>query len=380
MDAKRKIKILFAINCMNIGGAPSVVYHQIKNISKKKFDPYLLTLYPSKKANFFDKLAPVLENKKIKQFKLKNRSIFDFKTIFRIFKHIKKEKFDVVYTHLFLSNLIVRIVAILARVPVIISFEHSFYYKKRKWQILADKFLSFFTTKIVVPSLEIARFTSDQENVPINKFSVIAYPVIVPPKENIDAKVLKKEFNISGDDFIVLNIGRFSEVKGQDCFLEVASKVVRKHNKIYFLLIGHGPLEDKLKEKLEALNLGNHCRIIVEPERAKEFFYIADVFVSTSFREGLPIVVLEAMKTGLPIIGFSIDAFKRLIKQNYNGLLVPLKDVNSLKKKIILLYNYENKRKEMSLNAARTGKMYNVEKNIRKLENLINEHVKRQEK
>ena len=67
---KKKIKVLFAINCMNIGGAPSVVYEQIKGIDKNKFDPYLLTLYPSKKANFFYKLD-FLEKNKIRDFKLK---------------------------------------------------------------------------------------------------------------------------------------------------------------------------------------------------------------------------------------------------------------------------------------------------------------------
>ena len=42
----KKIKILFAINTMNIGGAPTVVYYQIKNLDKNRFDPFLLTLYP----------------------------------------------------------------------------------------------------------------------------------------------------------------------------------------------------------------------------------------------------------------------------------------------------------------------------------------------
>jgi glycosyltransferase involved in cell wall biosynthesis len=376
METKKKIKILFAINCFNIGGAPSVVLNQMKSINKEEFDPYLMTLYPSKKGNFFDQLN-FIEDSKIINFKLKNRSSFDFKTLLKIYRFIRKEKFDVIYTHLFLSNLLVRGLAILARVPVILSFEHSFYYSKKRWMVITDFFLSKFTNKIVTPSQEIAEFTSKQEGININKFEIIANPVTIFEEEKVNIKNLREELGIPEDAFVVFNLGRFSKDKGQVYLIKAAQLILKRFENFYFIIVGHGPLENKLRNEIKERNIEKKCKLIVEPERAKEFLYVGDIFVLPSIREGQPIVALEAMMAGKPIIATFLDGTRSIIENKTNGILVQSRNSEEIAEEIIYLYNNPEIRKKISLEGKKVSEKYSISNNIHKFEFLIKSLIKK---
>jgi glycosyltransferase involved in cell wall biosynthesis len=355
---------------MNIGGAPTVVYEQLKNINKEKFDPYLLTLYPSKKANFFKKLN-FLPPEKVVQFNLKNRSIFDFKTLFKIYGFLKKEKFDAVYTHLFLANLIVRGLAILAKIPVILSFEHSFYYNKSRWQIIVDRILANFTDRIIVSVKTVVDFTAKQEGIIQKKFFVLPNPISIPSEDNINTGELRHKINIPKDAFIIMSLGRFSKEKGQVHLIEAADKLVRRYNDFYFILVGHGPMEYYLREEIKKRNIENRFKLVVDPENAKKYFYVANVFVLPSLREGQSMVLYEAMMAGLPVISSSLDGLKEVIKNKKTGLLVNIADSDELAEKIVYLYNNQKIRKKIAKNAKLKMQNYNNHNLIRNFEDLV---------
>jgi len=377
---KKKIKVLFAINCMNIGGAPSVVYEQIKGIDKNKFDPYLLTLYPSKKANFFYKLD-FLEKNKIRDFKLKNRSIFDIKTLLEIHQFLKEERFDVVYTHLFLANFLIRPIAIINKVPLIFSFEHSQYFNKRFWQIFSDRLLALFTDKIIVSTESVADFTSKQEKLNINKFTVIPNPISLPNKKDVDLVNLRKKIGIPQNAFCVVSLGRFSIEKGHKYLINAAEKIRNKFPDIFFLLIGHGPLEKYLKDMILSKNLENQFKLVVEPEKAKEFLFAGDVFSLPSLREGQSIVTYEALLAGLPVIASDIDSVREIISDDENGFIIPFEDSDKIVEKIIYLYeNKEIRLKMGEIGKKRAEDFIKLKNGVKILENLIEENLDKKNK
>ena len=369
MDNK-KIKILFAINVLNFGGAPAVVYNQAKYLDKDNFDVYIMVLYPTNKAGYLSQLN-FLKYNQIFQFDLKNRHPLDFKTWLKIYKMLRREKFDVVYTHLFLTNLIVRPLAWLAAIPVILSFEHSNYTNKKYWQIIIDKILSAITDKIIVSTKAVVEFTSKQEMINRNKFKIIANPVILPEKNSINKAGLKNELGLPADSFVVLTLGRFSEEKGLTYFLEMAEQAIKQNEKIYFLLVGYGHLAEKLRAEIESRGLIGRCQLVIQPERAKEFYYIGDVFVLPSLREGQSIATYEALKVGLPVIASSLDTIKDIIKDGVNGLLVKPGDSHAIYKKIMLLFNNLELREKLSQNGRLSVANFTMEKNIEQLTELI---------
>ena len=345
----KKIKILFAINCMNIGGAPSVVFNQMKYLDREKFEPHLLTLYPSKPANFFSQMD-FLPKEHQKHFHLRRRSIFDLPTLIAIYRHLRVERFDVVYTHLFLANFLVRGLAILARVPTILAFEHSTYFNKSAWQVAMDRLLARFTKFIITSTQEVADFTAKMENIPHEKFQVVRNPVSIPDRKNVDLDTLCEHAGIKeGDGPIFLTVGRFSDEKGQQVLVEALSKIKNDLRKAKFLLVGHGPKEAELDGLIGHHGLREAVRLIHDPVRAREYYHIADWFILPSLREGQAIVVEEAMLAGIPVIASRIEGMGDIVSDGENGYTFPPGDAETLAERISFVLAHPKEREKLAV-------------------------------
>lgn len=296
-----------------------MVVNQLKGLDKNKFEPYLLTLYPSKAANFLAEVDAFLPSNQQRHFKLKDRSIFDLKTLWKIYRFLRQEKFDIVYTHLFLTNLIVRALAVLSGVKVIISFEHSTYFNKNRWQIMVDRILKHFTQAVVVSTETVADFTREQQQLSSEQVVVIPNPLSIPASESVNVDNLRQEFGINQNLITLVTIGRFSAEKGHNLLIEAVKQLTE--DKAQFLILGHGPLEKSLRQKVADLKLEERVKIIVAPDRAKEFLYLADALVLPSLREGQGLVAYEALLSGVPVISADLPALKEIIIEGENGLL-----------------------------------------------------------
>lgn len=296
-----------------------MVVSQLKGLDKNKFEPYLLTLYPSKAANFLEEVNAFLPLNHQRHFKLKNRSIFDLKTLWQIYRFLRQEKFDIVYTHLFLTNLIVRALAVLAGVKVIVSFEHSTYFNKHYWQVIVDRILKHFTQVVVVSTETVADFTAQQQQLSSRQVVVIPNPLSIPAPESVNVDNLRQEFGINQNLITLVTIGRFSSEKGHSLLIEAVKNLTEV--KAQFLILGHGPLEKSLRQKVADLKLEEQIKIIVAPDRAKEFLYLADALVLPSLREGQGLVAYEALLSGVPVISADLPALKEIIIDGENGLL-----------------------------------------------------------
>lgn len=370
-NVMKKIKVLFAINCMNIGGAPSVVFEQMRLLDKGRFEPHLLTLYPSKPANFFPKLD-FLPKDHIHEFRLWKRSPLDVVTLWKIYRLLRKERFDVAYTHLFLANFLVRALAVLARVPVVLAFEHSTYFNKSAWQKLCDRLLAKYTDRIIVSTEEVARFTAAQEDLPREKFMVIRNPVSIPSRQDVDIANLRKLTGSDGTQPLFLTIGRFSDEKGQRVLLDAARMVHERHQAARFILVGHGPKESELRSYVDEHDMSKYCVILHEPERAKEFLYIADWFILPSLREGQAIVIEEAMLAGLPVIVSSLPGIGGTVEEGKSGFLVFPGDVEALARAVLRALDMFDRRHEMGVYArAAAERLFSSAERVRALERVV---------
>ena len=368
----KRIKMLFAINCMNIGGAPSVVFEQLRRIDKTKFELFLLTLYPSKKANFFSRLSFLEPNHDIRFF-LKQRSLFDLGTVFRIFRWMKTEQFDVAYTHLFLANVLVRLLAILLRVPVIFSFEHSAYTNKKRYQRIIDRLLAIGTTRIVVSTPSVATFTVASEHIPKKKFMIVPNPISLPDLGHIDRGAFRRRLGIPETACIIVSLGRFSEEKRQEDIVAAVASLIQEKRipDIWALLVGHGSREHSLRLAIEKNNVQERCLLVVEPEKAKEYLRIADLFVISSEREGQCMALYEALMAGVPVIAPRLNTIEDVIIDRVNGLLFSPRDVRELASAIDLLYHDRDTRRSLAQEGKKTISDYAEKSDIKKFEQGI---------
>lgn len=354
---------------MNIGGAPSVVLSHLRTLDRSQFEPWLLTLYASKPANFLKEAEESIGKDHIISFSLKNRSLLDIGTWWQIYKALRREQFAIVITHLFLTNCIVRAVAVAARIPRILSYEHSRYDGKKWWQKIVDRLLAQATHRIAVAHEEIAEFTSKQEGIPLKKFLVIPNPVTLPkanPAEELDVRM---RWGVPKTRTLFVSVGRFSEEKGHEYLIRAAAILKSQAQDFCVLIVGHGALRKELKDLVTSLGVEDVCRVVEDPVHARYAYRMGDIFVLSSLREGESIAMREALLAGLPVIVSDLPTLRTLVQDT--GISVPCKDAAALADAMLRLSNDKQQQAEFSKEATARSATFSQESALHALQSIL---------
>lgn len=131
---------------------------------------------------------------------------------------------------------------------------------------------------------------------------------------------------VSDDTMLVVGAGRLVAQKNFALFLQVVAETVRKGLSMEFAIAGVGPEDDVLKQRARELRIEGRVRFLGYVEDVRKVLSAADVFMLTSDFEGTPIVVMEAMAQGLPVIASRVDGTTELVDDAQDGLLVEAGD------------------------------------------------------
>jgi len=362
----KKIKVLFTIGNLNIGGAEKLVINQIKNIDKDKFEPHLCTLFPTDQNNYSKVFSDLTE---ITYHEFLFKGPWDIISWIKVFLMMRREKFDILCCHLFESNFIIRLLNIFIGVKAVFIFEHNIYWQKQWWKILTDRMLAKKTSKIFVDSQAILDFTSKQEKIDKEKFTILPYPIELTEHKKIDPAELKKDLNLPVDSFVIGTVARFVKQKGLTYLIKAAAKILQDINRsdVYFLIVGYGPMEAELKKLVDDLNIKSKV-IISSAKDIRDVLAILDIYAISSVWEGQPIAMLEAMAAGCPIVATKVGGIPEIIVDGQNGLLAEPKDEDSLAKKISKLVKNNKLRHNISQSGKQVVKEYGLSIYIKKLE------------
>lgn len=366
---ENKIKVLFAIGNLNIGGAEKLVMNQLKNLDKNIFEPHLCTLFPHGQYNYADLIARLPD---VFYHKFCFKGPWDLVNWFKVFLFLRRQRFDIISTHLFEANFIIRFLNLFLGVKTVFIFEHNIYWQKERWKILADRWLAKQTAKIFVDSQAILDFTVQQEKISRPKFAILPYPIELIEKKDYNINKIKQEFGLPPASLVVGSVARFVKQKGQIYLLKAAAKILEriKQPEVYFLLVGYGPMEARLRQLAESLNIKS--RVIISPAKdIKEVLPIIDIYVISSLWEGQPIAMLEAMAVGCPVVATKVGGIPEVLIERKNGLLAVAGDENSLAEKIIMLLEDKELRASISQAARLTATGFSLPVYIKKLEDYF---------
>lgn len=190
------------------------------------------------------------------------------------------------------------------------------------------------------------------------------------------ASVTRKDLGLSEDDFVIINVNRIEKVKGVYYLIEALGRIKKEIDNVKLILIGTGTDEERIYTLINKLGLSDiikHFRN-VDDKLLFNYYKLADLSVTPTLYEGLPLVILEAMACGLPIIATNTSENPQVVKDGVNGLLVPTADSQAIANAVIKL-NDKNKLKKMGSESKKIIKDYDWEiiakKAIKAYEKLI---------
>lgn len=165
---------------------------------------------------------------------------------------------------------------------------------------------------------------------------------------------------------LILSVGRFVKQKDYMTALNVIKELVNRRLQFNYVIVGHGQLEDEIRERIHVLKLDHIVSVVINPPRIVEYYKKADVYFQTSLFEGLSNTVMEAMSYALPCVVTNAGDNSHMIEEGKGGYVTEAKEyrkmveslssliANAEKRKDFGLYNYEKVSENYSLEAFRT--------------------------
>ncbi|MGV1017853.1 MAG: glycosyltransferase family 4 protein [Fluviibacter phosphoraccumulans] len=286
----------------------------------------------------------------------------DLRAYFALREFFRSEKPDIVHTHSSKTGVLGRLAAHFARVPFIVHTVHGFSFpsESRKLVRLFYKFLERIcgrlTDVLIVLNENDAAIASDVLGVSDNRIMLLPNGVdidtYVPAIPAVRESVRLSCFGINSSGHLVIAmIGRLWEQKNPQCFVRAALQVIDKRSDVSFFMIGDGEFRGELEATIQASSDPNRIRIMGWRSDVPMLLKGVDLMVLPSRWEGMPLAILEAMASGVPVIASDIPGNHHLVTTDRDGLLFAPDDSEALADALLVLIDDHEKRRVFSLKA-----------------------------
>ena len=163
-----------------------------------------------------------------------------------------------------------------------------------------------------------------------------------------DREEVRLEFGIHSDSELVVTVGRYSAEKNQLLLLRALAILAPERPSLRALIVGVGTLEEDLRRATVTLGIDDRVQVTGPRADAHDIIGAADVFALSSTSEGLPLVVLEAMASGVPVVSTAVGGVGDAVIDGETGLLVPSGDAEALASAISQLLGDEELRARLA--------------------------------
>ncbi|WP_337240684.1 glycosyltransferase [Proteus faecis] len=305
------MKVTFIITSLSLGGAETFICNLVDKLKLKGVDVSLIVLMGKNQIRPLDNINITYLNIK------KSNPITWFMAIRNILLEFRNKKTDIIHANMFHAIILSRILIPFIPCKYLIS---SFHNNKEKSAF--RMFLYRLTDKLSTINTNVSQGA-------VNDY--LLYKVCSPkklitmyngiPLENFKYSkkardTLRKELNLHDNDIVIINVGRFTEAKGQLELIHAFHKVHQKNNKIRLILLGDGEMKDRIANKIEQLQLKEKIFTPGFKKNISDFLSASDLFILSSQWEGFGLVLAEAMSCKLPIISTNVGGTTEVLQNN----------------------------------------------------------------
>lgn len=286
--------------------------------------------------------------------------------VLRLACYLRRERFDVLHVHGSLVSMQARLAARLARVPVVVHQAHGFPFHDgqppwlRRALFLLERFFSRHLTDVLVTVSE-----EDARLARVERFRPDPSQVVHVPGVGVDVErfrpatpgeraLLRSRYRVDDDEVVLLFVGRLVAEKGIRELADAFDEASSRHPGARLWVVGDLlPSErDKVTapavvQRLQSGPLRGRVRLLGRRLDVPDLMRAADAFVLPSYREGMPVSVLEAMASGLPVVTTDVRGCREAVVAGESGLVVPPRDSSALALALDAVITHAALRREM---------------------------------
>lgn len=327
--------VLHLISSASYGGAEAQILELGRGQVRDGQQVSLLVLHRSKQGRAIHPLVPTARRWGITVTQFEDRVRFPLWLIPQIVRQLREGGFDLLHTHGYKADLLGIIAAYMVKIPTVATI-HGYtdaFPAVRVYKHLDLLVLRRFPKVIAVSNClrqELIAAGLAPHRV-VTVYNAIAPEVFVSAVRT-DRRKVRAELGIGPNEPVVLTVGRLNPEKGHRYLLESAQLACQHIPSLRVLIVGEGPLRDKLEASARSLHLDAVVSFLDWRDDVASLMAASDLFVLPSTRESFGLVILEALALGVPVIATRVGGVPEIIRPGESGILVEARDAEALAK------------------------------------------------
>lgn len=304
------MKIIQVIPFFGFGGAETMCENLTYELGNFGHDVIVISMF-----DYHSAITERLEATGVDVRYLNKKAGLDFSLIAKMIRIFRDEKPDVVHTHLYTLKYVFAAMLV-AKVPRRVHTVHNIAekesaYFQRKLNRIFFRYFNVIPVSLsgLVQDTVVKEYGLSAEEVPI-VFNGVDFSNCIP----------KSEYNLK-DKFVITHIGSFQKSKNHVGLINAFKLFHEKYPNTELNLIGYGELQKDIENYVKGQGLSSSVNFLGKQSNVYKFLGESDVFCLPSFYEGIPMSIIEAMGTGLPIVATAVGGIPDMLDEN-SALLV----------------------------------------------------------
>jgi glycosyltransferase involved in cell wall biosynthesis len=342
-----RVRIAYFSNGTSRGGAEEHILTLLRGLDRERFQPFLIC-----SPEVVEKLrADVPADVGVLSLRLS--SARHLRGALGLARFLRQNRIQVLHSHLFYASLFASPIGWISRVPLIMETPHlreSWRHGWFKGSFFVDRLICRFVDIYIAVSEANFVYLRETKKLPARKIRVIQNGSDLDRFQPSHRAVieLKLSLGFEKDDPMLLVSARLEPQKGHCVLLEALPHVLREFPRTRVVFAGEGTLRKQLEEQTQRLALGHCVRFVGWQPNLEDWLALCDFTVLSSFYEGLPLVAVESLAAGRPMVATAVDGTLEVIVDGKTGLIVPPGDPQRLADAICRMLRDPAMRRDMA--------------------------------
>jgi glycosyltransferase involved in cell wall biosynthesis len=345
----RRLRVLTLIDRATdrAGGAERFAIGLASHLPQDRFEPWICSSREPPRET-----ATALAAAGIPLVGLGRRAKWDVHRMARLARLLRRERFDILHTHKFASNVWGGVIGQACRVPIIVAHEHTWSYEDDPLRVWLDgHVVARCATKFVAVSAADRDRMITVEKVPAERIVVVPANVYLP-RPPAGEPGLRDELGLGPGTPLVAVVAGLRPQKALSVLVRAHALVVERLPDAQLVLAGEGPCRPGLTELVEELGIGDRVHLLGPRQDVDSILRAADVAALSSDFEGTPLFVTECIANSTPLVATAVGGLPDLIEHGKTGWLVPPRDPQALADGLIRLLLHPAERERIANAAA----------------------------